>query len=190
MSLEDLTVDQLLAFANQAGPSHQLLQALVNNPETREQTLRLAKKINPNLPIPEIDARDKVEGQIEDLRKQLLERDARDRENTARQSIQRERDALKTKYGFTDADITEVEKLMMDENEPIPSYGAAARVWQASRQSAIPTASSVSPPVFELPGKDIWGAGIGNRAQLDKIATNEAYRALQDIQAGKIAGVN
>jgi hypothetical protein len=190
MSLEDLTVDQLLAAAQQAMPSHQLLQQLANNPETREQTLRLVKKLNPALQIPEIDARDQVETKIEALKQQLLERDAKDRENQARASIEAERVRLKDQYRFTDADIGEVEKLMMDEHEPIPSYSAAAKVYNASRQAGVPSSSNAAPPVWELPGKDTWGAGIGNRAQLDKIAMTEAYRALNDIKSGKIAGVN
>jgi hypothetical protein len=186
-SLEDLTVDQLLATAQQALPSHQLLSALANNPATRAETLRLVKRINPNLAIPELDAKADVESQIEALKQQILERDNQARERDAMLEVERQRDAVRKQYGFSDEDIGEMEKLMIEEG--IARHATAAKLYAASKQAAIPTASEASAPVFDLPNKDIWGAGVGNNAKLNKIATEEAFRALNDIKAGRIAGV-
>lgn len=187
-SLEDLSVDQLLQVAGRALRSENILNDLVGDPETREQTLRLMKKKNPALSIPEIDAKDKVlEGvaasdkRIADLENQVRERDIRDR-------ILAEKSRVQNQYKLSDADMLEVEKLMVDEHEPIPSYGAAARVYVASRTQAMPTSSSLTAPIFEMPDEKVWSGGIGNRAQLDKIAIGLAYDALNEVKSGKVAG--
>lgn len=187
MSLEDLTVDQLLAGYQQALPSHQLLQQLANHPETRTETLKLVKKIAPNLVIPELDAKADVEGQIEALKQQILERDNKQRERDAIDEIQSHRRAIKQQYGYADTDITEIEKLMVEEG--ITKHATAAKLYAASKQAAIPNSAEIAPPVFDMPNKDVWGGGINNPNKLNKIATEEAYRALHDIKAGRIAGV-
>lgn len=188
-SLEDLTVDQLLAHAQTLSGPANIANALVNNPETRTETLKLIKKLNPAISIPELDAAAPIESKLEDIQKQLRERDAQLREHQARAEIEHQRSALKQQYGFTDQDIQEVEKIMMDEKEPIPTYGAAARYYKATKEVAIPTSAEIAPPVYDLPNKDVWGAGMHNQGALNKIAREQAYSALNDIKAGKIAGV-
>jgi len=189
MSLEDLTTDQLLAFARQTQGSHNLLQSLLNDPASRELVQRQVKKLNPTVIIPEIDAKDAAMTAIEEeraerkkLEQKLLERDVRER-------MEKARSAAKAKYKLNEADMLEVEKLMTDAENPIPTYDAAARVHAASKQTAVPTPSSINPPTFDMPEKDVWGKGIGNKAALDKIAMNEAFAALNDIRAGKVAGL-
>lgn len=189
-SLEDLSVDQLLSHAKTLQGSHNLLTTLMNDPATREQAQRALKKANPNLVIPEIDAADRfresdlkpLRETVESLQAKLLERDVRDR-------IEKQRADTKGKYKLNDADIGEVEKLMTAKDDPIPSYDAAARVYLAGKQAAEPTPSSLMPPIYEMPEKDVWGPGIGSKANLDKIAMNEAFKALNDIRSGKVAGM-
>lgn len=187
-SLEDMTHEQLAQHARQLEGSANLLQQLLGDPSTREVIQRKLKKDNPALAIPEIDAQDRVEAALaeerkerEKLQKQMLERDVRER-------IEKQRAAAKAKYQLSDADMTEVEKLMTAEHDPIPSYDAAARVFKASKATGTPTTADIRPPVFDMPEKDVWGKGIGNKAMLDKIAINEAYSALNDLRAGKVAG--
>lgn len=187
MSLEDLSVDELLAAARNALPSHEMLNALVNNPETREQTLRLIKKQNPKLVIPEIDARDQVMDQFSGTSKRVEELENQIREREVRDRIRDQRNSLKTKYGFDDNDIAEIEKLMVDEEAPIPHYEAAARVYKASKQAAVPNSAALSPPVFEMPDQNVWSGGVGNRAALDKIAMKEAFNALEELRSGKVS---
>jgi hypothetical protein len=189
MSLEDLTTDQLLAFARETQGSHNLLQSLLKDPTSREIVQRQVKKLNPTLSIPEIDARDAAMTEIANereerkkLEQKILERDVRERMEKARASA-------KTKYGLNEADMAEVEKLMTDAENPIPTYDAAARVHKASKQTAVPTVSAIASPTYEMPERDVWGKGVGNKAMLDKIAMNEAYAAFNDIRAGKVAGL-
>jgi hypothetical protein len=189
VSLEDLTTDQLLARARQLETVAATVGAIANDPETRESWLRLLKKKNPGLSLPEIDAKDAVLGEVgkltktvEDMRNAMLERDVRDR-------IERERSAVRTKYHLTDDDITGVEKLMIDKENPISSYDAAARVHLASRQSATPSSVNFQPPTYQMPEKDVWGAGIGNPARLNKIAIDEGFKAWNEIRSGQVAGM-
>src|ERR1700675_1065717 len=111
-TLEDLSVDELRARAALTESSHTLLQSLTSNPETRETIQRALKKLNPKLVIPEIDAQDKVMGAVqglrednEKLRREIQEKDIRDRLTAQRKDI-RER------FSLTDADVLEVEKIM------------------------------------------------------------------------------
>jgi len=187
-SLEDLTVDQLLQVANRAVRSEQALEALLANPGTREQQLRLLKKQNPSLSIPEIDARDSVMTEVSDTQKQLAEMRAQLQERDIRDRITKDRESIKSKYNFSESDLLEVEKLMIDEHAPISSYAAAAMVYDAQRQSAVPTSSALSAPVWDLPDQNIWSKGVGNRAQLDKIGMEQAYQALAEVKSGKVAG--
>lgn len=187
--LEDLTTDQLLARARELEGSEATLRALTSNPKTRETVQRALKTLNPNLVIPEIDAKDAVLAQVgesnkrvEKLEQQIQERDIRDR-------IERTRAAVKDKYRLSDEDMTGVEKLMVDPENPIPTYDAAARVYLASRQSSTPTPASFAPPTFQMPEQDVWGKGIGNKAALDKIAMGEAFNAWNEISSGKVPGL-
>ncbi len=189
MSLEDLTTDQLLQRARQTESSHHLLNTLLQDPSAREMVQRTLKQANPTMVIPELDAKDAVmkevhkdREKIQALEAQILERDIRER-------LQRQRDEVTAKYKLNNADIQAIETLMTDEHNPIPTYDAAARVHVASKQTAVPTAASIVPPVFEMPEKDVWGKGIGNPAELNKIALTEAYNALNDIRSGKVAGL-
>lgn len=184
-SLEDMPIDQLLAHAQRTQSSHDLLTSLTSNPKTREMIQQALKTVNPNLVIPELDAKAVVRAEIEEIRKdnaklrnEILEKDIRER-------LERQRATIKTKYGLTDDDVTKVEQIMTREVDPIPSYEAAAQVFNASRQQTTPTSANLMPPTFTLPEKDVWGAGIGNKSNLDKIAMTEAFAAWNEISSGK-----
>jgi hypothetical protein len=188
-SLEDLTTDQLLAHARQMQGSHELLATLMRDPAARETVQRHLKKVNPSVSIPEIDAKDAVLAELDTERKarQALEKSIM--EDRVRARLEKQRADAKSKYHLTEADMAEVEKLMTDAENPIPTYDAAARVHAASKQTASPTPVALSAPTYQMPEKDVWAGGIGNRANLDRIAMNEAFAALNDIRGGKVAGL-
>jgi hypothetical protein len=188
-SLEDLTTDQLLAHARQLQGSHDLLQTLMRDPTARETVQRHLKKVNPSVSIPEIDAKDAVLAELGEERKARQQLEKSIMEDRVRTRLEKQRADAKSKYKLNDADMIEVEKLMTDAENPIPTYDAAARVHAASKQTAVPTPASLRPPTFEMPEKDVWAGGIGSRANLDRIAMNEAYAALNDIRQGKVAGL-
>ena len=188
-SLEDLTVDQLLAQAKQFQGSHNLMQTLMRDPVARETMQRALKKADPNVVIPEIEAKDQVMTALGEERKERQRLEKEILEDRVRARLEKQRSEAKAKYHFDDADMAEVEKLMVDPNDPIPTYDAAARVHAASKRSATPTPAILSAPTYEMPEKDTWGKGIGNKANLDRIAMTEAFAALNDIRSGKVAGL-
>jgi hypothetical protein len=106
-----------------------------------------------------------------------------------RDRVEREKSRVQGKYKLSDEDMKGVEALMVSETDPIPSYDAAARVYLASRTPATPTPSALSPPGYQMPEKEIWKAGIGNPAQLNKIAMEQAFGAWNEISSGKVAGL-
>jgi len=98
--------------------------------------------------------------------------------------IEKERSRVKSDYNFNDADVAAVEKLMVDKDAPIPSYAAAAKVYKASQQLAAPTSHALKPNTWEMPEKDVWAGGIGNKMNLNKIALEEAYKARNEFLSG------
>ena len=63
MSLENLSPqarDELAALA----------QRLADNPETRKDFLRMTKKVNPDLPIPELEIDDRTSSAISQMRQE------------------------------------------------------------------------------------------------------------------------
>lgn len=188
-SLEDMTVDEIRALAARTLPAYRTLQQLTTNPETRETVQRAVKKLNPNLPIPEIDAADSIRALLKTEREERLAFQQGIIEKEMRGSLEAARASAISRYNLSEADVLKVQELMLDKDNPIPTYDAAARVFLASRESARPTPASFVPPVFTMPEKDVWGKGIGNKAALDRIALNEAYSAWSEISAGKVPGL-
>ena|SRR5437016_4696925 len=190
MSLEDLTTDQLLAKAKEMESSHTLVQTLAKDPEARTLFQRFMKKKNPALAIPEIDSEDRMMKVIEEERTERKKLEDKIREDEVRRRVEHERAAVQSKYKLNDEDMKGVEALMIktDANpEPIPYYDAAARVFQASRTASVPTPSLLRPPTYSMPEKEVWSKGIGNPAQLNRIAMEQAFQAFNDIKGGKVA---
>lgn len=181
-SLEDLTVDQLLAHAKSLETPANAFKNLTSNPKTRETILRAMKDLNPNLVLPELDAKDQVREEIKAEREERLKLERQMMERDARDNVRERRASIKSKYSLTDADVEAVEKMMVDDKEVNWTHDAAARVYLASKTSATPTpAQWTAPTSFEMPEKDVWGAGIGNKPKLDKIALTEAFKAAGEI---------
>jgi hypothetical protein len=162
--------------------STRLLHTLLNSPDTRQTTLRMIKH-KTGQPIAEIDTADAVRADIKVEREAREKLEARIQEREIMDRIEKERARVKKDNNLTDADVLEVEKLMIDKDAPIPSYAAAAKVYQAQRQVATPTSSLLKPNTWDMPEKDVWAAGIGNKQALNKIALEEAYKAANEFRA-------
>lgn len=198
-TLEDMTVDQLLAHAKAIEPSAQLLNALTSDPATREAVQRLIKQKFPNVSIPVIDAADAVRAEIKTERDARLALENRIREEEIRRRLNEQRRNIVEKHSLSEADMLEVEKLMTREVDPIPTYEGAALVYKASKVSATPTPSTFIPPTFQLMnGKDdAWAGGMvsnapgggGTKARLDRIGMNAAFEAMNELYGGKVPGL-
>ena len=188
-SLEDMTVDQLLAHAKGLEVQKTQFQTLMQDPTVRETVQRGLKKLNPHLSIPEIDTKDSVMKVVDEvkednakLRREIQEKDIRAR-------LEKQRADIKSEFKLSDEEVLEVEKLMTREEDPIPSYKGAAQVFKAMRQSPTPTPATYAPPTYDMPEKDVWGKGLGNKSALDKIAMNQAFEAWNEIASGKVPGL-
>lgn len=186
MSLEDLTPNQLLDHAKKLEDANRLYGPLMADPETRPQVLALMKKKWPTMPIPEVDSANAMEQKLAEERAAREKLEATVRDERLTRQITEARDRVKKQYDLTDSDMGEVEKIMLDEKAPIPHWDAAAKVFKASRAQATPTAITLEAPIYEMPAKDVWARGIGNKAQLDRIAMKEATAALNDITSGRV----
>lgn len=190
MSLEDLknlTVPELLERAARMEKDSTLYQTLLNDPATRGETLALVKKKYPQTSIPELDAKAAADAAIaaERAEREKLEAKVRDLEFDRRLEAQRE--SVVKKYDLTDADLLAVEALMTDKDAPIPHYDSAVKVHMASKKSAEPTSSHIARGPYEMPSKDKWGPGVGNKMALNKIFQTEAYAALDALHGRKSA---
>jgi hypothetical protein len=172
-TLEELTPNQIMQLA---GMTHQL----ANDPATRADYLRLVKKRNPNVPIPEIDAVDHVNGQIDALKadNEKLRQERQEEKLVA--AIEKKRASVIAKHKLTDDQMTEIEKLMVEKH--LPDYDTAAEFFTMQNKVAAPTPSSIANPDWKMPDSAVWNKGIGNKQQLDKIAREQAYAAWNEVK--------
>ena len=194
MSLEDLTVEQLREIAQRAQamePSYNLVQQLSKDPEARSMLQRWAKKKNPNLSIPEVDTEDRLMKALAEEKEAREKLEAKIQEDTIRARVEGDRKRVKEKYGFSDDDMTALEKRMVksdDNPDPLPPrYDWAAQLYMNSRTPSTPTPASFMPPTYSMPEGKVWGKGIGNAAELNRIAMDQAYQAFNEIKGGKVA---
>lgn len=186
-SLEDMTVPELLEHTRKLEKDNSLLNTLSSDPDTRRELLRLAKKKMPNTPIPEIDNTLEAERMLAVADKKIEALETRVRDGEIRARIEAEESRLKKEHGFDDNDMQEVRKLMVDEKAPIPHFDAAAKVYNASRRQAEPSSSQLRDNSYEMPDHAMWGKGVGNKAALNKVFVNEAYRAVNELRNPKAA---
>lgn len=191
MSLEDLTIDQLRELAGRAQamePSFNLVQQLAKDPEARTMFQRYMKKKNPAMAIPEIDSEDRVMAALKaetDAREKL---EAKIREDQIRERVEREKKDVIARFNLTDDDVKAIEKRMLksdDNPDPLPPrYDWAAQLYLNSRTPSTPTPASYMPPTYSMPEGKVWGKGIGNAAELNRIAMKTAYEAWDEVRPG------
>lgn len=114
------------------------------HPKTREKLLRIAKELNPNAAIPELDAVEPIDERIAGLEKTLATRlDAieaanasKEREQTVDAYIAKGHREL-TALGYSSEGIAEIEKLMGDEG--ITNYAAGAALYDKRNPPPAPS---------------------------------------------------
>lgn len=153
-----------------------LAEKLASDPSTRKDFLKLAKKVRPDLAIPEVEMDDHLASvtkplhdKIESLEGKLRERDINERiESTRRKLVE---DGIVSRE-----EVPEIEKLMIEKK--IPDHRTAAEFFKLQREQAKPTPSLYrkSEPVVDF--KTIGS----NPAQW---ARNEAAKALADLASGR-----
>ena len=107
MSLENLSEDARNELAA-------LAQRLAENPETRKEFLRMTKKINPDLPIPELEIEQYTHQAVSQAQQRVEQLEARLREKEAVEQLEKRRQNLMKKGLIKSEDeIAEVEKRLL-----------------------------------------------------------------------------
>lgn len=141
MSLENIapeTRDEMAA----------LLKKLSDHPKTRKNLLKSIKEVDPEFHIPELEIETKAEEvysktteEVEKLRAELRERDARE-------ELSKRRNSLLSKGKIkSEEDIEEIEKIMVEKK--IADHEAAADYWNWMKQASEPTPSGYNPQVMK-----------------------------------------
>ena len=137
MSLEDLSMearDELALLARQ----------LAENPATRKDFLRLTKKQNPSMVMPELEIEDSTNSALEKAEARVQAMEAREQQRLATEELNKRRQNLIKKGLVNDeSEIDEVEKVMLDKG--ITKHEAAAEYWQWMKQAAAPTPMGYNP---------------------------------------------
>jgi hypothetical protein len=133
-SLEDISLEQRDELAL-------LMKELADNPDTRKETLRLTKRLRPNMPIPELEIEDFTNGKISAAEERVMQLESKLREKDAREELKSRRDNLiKKGLARDEADIDEIEKIMLEKN--ISNHETAAEYFDWMKQAATPTPNS------------------------------------------------
>jgi len=162
--------------------------SIVTNPDTREATLRLQKKVNPKARLPEIDLKDAITAATADQQKKIDDQASRQIEMEARERIRDERDKLKGQ-GFSDTDVAEIEKEMIESKKAGThlTYESAARYYKGLKAMAVPSSAPHATDLNNtMPEDALQAFQKGGRAGLTKLTRERAGKALDDVLGGRI----
>lgn len=169
MSLENLSPqarDELALLAKQ----------MSDDPDVRPHFLAYAKKVRPELVIPEIEMRSQAEKAFEQRDKEIREIKAQLAEKEAMEEVQRRRQDIVRKGKVREEEIAEVEKVMVEKK--IADHDTAADYMRWMKQMAEPT-----------PGSTYGGQPVMNKFDLKNYfknpvnaARNEAVAALNELR--------
>lgn len=142
MSLENYSPEAIEELAA-------LSKRLSENPKTRKSFLRLAKEVNPDIPMPELEMEEMVNERTSAAEKRVADLENQLRAQQVRDELNRRRNRLK-ESGFvqTDDDILEIEKLMTEKG--IANHETAADYWRHMKQAAVPTPGYPQPVMSRM----------------------------------------
>lgn len=170
-SLEDLSSDARDELAL-------LARRLAENPATRKDFLRLTKKANPDLPIPELEIEDSVYHHTQQSNARVEQLEAKLREKEALDELSRRREALMKKGKISDeAEIEQIEKIMLEKG--ITNHETAADYHRWMRESAAPTPTSFNRNVMDTTARSTLSAFWKNP---QGAARDEASKAMMELR--------
>lgn len=171
-SLEGLSADEISRLAS-------ISQQVLGNPATRTEALRLLRKVNPNVPLPELDLDERFAAQDKQRKDELAALEAKNTERDL--AYARDRRKLSMMEAGTvknTAEFEAVEKFAIDNK--IGDYDKAAHFFQMSQQVATPTPGTITP--MKLP---INFEEIGKNPR--QWAREEGVKVLNEVRSGKAA---
>lgn len=118
--------------------AHRLMTALING-ETRKDTLKLFKKLNPQAPIPEIDAAEPVLNEVNSLKQQIEKLQQKLDNEKQDMKLQSAFDRLSRERGITQDGLDKIKTLMVE--KAIADPDAAADHWEKLNPKPEPVQS-------------------------------------------------
>lgn len=159
-----------------------LYNKLLSSPETRTETLKLFKKVNPNVAIPEIDAANPVLKEVDGLKEELKALQKKLDEEKLDGKLQNTVTKLKAERGFTDEGMQAIIKLAAEKS--IPDLEVAADHYERNLPKPEPVVDTGYRPTHMFSQTDDTTKNwLENR---DEMREGAIMDTLKDIRAGKI----
>ena len=146
---------------------------LSDNPKTRKQFLGLMKTVDPTVNIPEIDIPQQLNGVLAEGLKRLQAMENKQNERDLRDNIKERRNAIVRTGIVSEAEVPEVEKLMLEKG--ISSHETAAQFFASQKKSAVPTPGQFGQPLMPKPDMKAMGGNINQWAR------SEASTAMAEL---------
>ena len=156
-----------------------LVTALTARPDTRRELQLLVKKINPNAPIPELDAARPVEDKIDALAKTVEELRGGLAQKEQNNALESARNVLRTKHHYTEDGIKELEKFMIETNtaDHLVAHDAM-QARQPVKHTARPSFQPANLFADEADDEKMWNENP------DRALDRELNRAFEAIATG------
>ena len=153
---------------------------LSGNQKTRKGFLGLLKEASPATPIPEIDAVSAAENLLKGEReaREKFEKEQRDR--WLAEDLAKRKTEVRTKFGLSDEDMSNMEKMMTEKQLPA-DYTWAAQIYKQQNEVAAPTnygQSGYGPLDLEHNAKQFEGL----MEDTDNWASRTAHQMIDDMQ--------
>jgi hypothetical protein len=171
-SLEDLSTEERSNVMRES----EALRKLMNHPDVGLEAKRLYKKVVPDANFPELRQQEQIEAATKPLQDKIatMEREDLERRVAANRTANHK---LCADAGYKPEDV---EKVMSEEH--IANYDTAIRYLKGQRALAPATPASVTPMRMPTEMGDI-------RKNPNGWAREQAFKAIDEIKAGRIAGV-
>lgn len=155
-----------------------LARRLAENPSTRKDFLRLTKRANPDLPIPELELEDTVSQANLAAQTRIEQLEAKLRERDAVEELEKRRMALIKKGKVADeSEIEQIEKIMLEKG--ITNHETAAEYHRHMREAAAPTPMGYNRNVMDDTARSTLKAYWNNP---QTAARNEAAKAMMELR--------
>jgi hypothetical protein len=167
---------------NEAAQAFMLLDQLLKNPDTRNDTLKLMKRQHPKAVIPELDAAAPYEKKFEELTKKIDDFITAQGNDRVDSKLLGKLDAIRSRHGLTDEGMEKLKQMMLDKSIADPED--AIHVFNASQPQPDP-----SMPTGYFPTSFIDESAKDNELWFqneDQAADAEIMTILRETRAGRV----
>lgn len=172
-------------MATEAEMALALHNALISDPKTRKQTLKLIKQKFPDATIPEIDAAAPVETELGELRKMVTDLTATIKNEREDAKIAGRFDTLKSSRGYTDEGLQGIQKLMVEKSIADPEAAADHYDRINYKPEPIQPMAYSGSRAFNTPDSDAMKGWLENP---DNMVDSIIGEVLTESRSGRLVG--